>query len=83
MTAVYQISLVDGSIIRKFDSAREIMKTFNRCKTAICDAMNGRQKPLLDTYGVKQKIILILNLKNIQIISKRKYYVWKRIYNLI
>lgn len=44
MTAVYQISLVDGSIIKKFDSAIEVMKTFNRCKTAICDAMNGRQK---------------------------------------
>lgn len=44
MTAVYQISLVDGSIIKRFDSAIEVMKTFNRCKTAICDAMNGRQK---------------------------------------
>ena len=44
MTAVYQISLVDGKIIKKFDSLVEVMKEFHKGRTSICDAVNGRSK---------------------------------------
>ena len=45
-TAVYQISLTDGSIIRQFDSLMDIQKYFHVKQTAITDAINGRQKTL-------------------------------------
>lgn len=44
MTAVYQLSLKDGSIIREFESLEAIKKEFHLSQTAISDVVNGRQK---------------------------------------
>lgn len=55
MTPIYQISLKDGSIIKKFDSTVEVMKEFHLGRTAISDAINRRSKTALGYAWCKVK----------------------------
>ena len=44
ITPIYQISLLDGSIIKKFNSMIEVMRTFNCGRSSIWQAVHNQRK---------------------------------------